>query len=67
MLGEQLVEELGPDAGTMLQGCKKMLMLQSFRPSNKLLYLKLGDWILKVIMRKQAELKYKVGEEIQAG
>ena len=46
---------------------QKMLMLQSFRPSNKLLYLKLGDWILKVNMRKQAELKCKSGEEIQTG
>ena len=50
VLGEQLVEELGPDAGTILQGYKKkMLMVQSFRPSNRWLYLKLGDWILKVI------------------
>ena len=46
---------------------KRITVRYSFRPSNKLLHLKLGDWILKVIMRKQAELKYKVGEEIQAG
>ena len=46
---------------------QKMLVLQSFRSSNKLLYLKLEDWMLKVNMRKQAELKCKSGEEIQTG